>query len=93
MLKYRELQKAEHRKKVFIVIKSQNLELLVQFYAIGFAEESLPQSVYLRATVLACPKDQTCVRQDCQAVTVPIPQRRRRNAPLQPAAAPLNVRV
>ena len=38
-----------------------------KFYAVGFADMSLPQSLYLRASVLACPKTVDC-KKHCQSI-------------------------
>ena len=65
--------------KVLSCHKSFKSTVSVRFYAIGFSAVSFPQNVYLRATVLACPNTvQNCARQDCTAVTLTSPTRRRR---------------
>ena len=40
----------------------------VGFYAVGFAEETLPQNLYLRATILPCSSTVDCTK-TCSSIT------------------------
>jgi len=58
-----------------------NNGLKVEFYAVGFADLALPQTLYLRASVLACPLSATCPKSGCTSVigSWVAPSRRRRH--------------